>query len=128
MMRAMRKRYFARSLPDIEPQTPSKALRAAATARSMSRGPASETSASTSSLAGLMVLNVSPSSGSTNSPPMNSPYELAMLTIARDSGAGEYGNSLLVMCAPSVDRDVVGAGVVAGCHLLALQEEIVEQA
>src|SRR5664279_5105607 len=51
-----------------------------------------------------------------------------MLTIARDSGAGEYGNSLLVMCAPSVDRDVVGAGVVAGCQLLALLKEIVEQA
>src|SRR5690554_5209276 len=28
----------------------------------------------------------------------------------------------------SVDRDVIGAGVVAGCELLALQEDIVEQA
>src|ERR1017187_6489331 len=51
-----------------------------------------------------------------------------MLTIARDSGAGEYGNSLLVIWAPSVDRDVVGTGVVTGCQLLALLEEIVEQA
>ncbi len=77
-------------------QTLSYALRAAPTARSTSAGPASVTSASTSSVAGLTVLNVRPSVGSTNSPPMNSPYDGWRSTIARDSGAGAYSNVLEV--------------------------------
>ena len=57
----MRNRYFERCAPDIEPHGPSNAARAAATAASTSRGPADVTSASTSSLEGLTVLNTSPS-------------------------------------------------------------------
>ncbi len=51
---------------------------------------ASETSASTSSVAGLTVLNGVPPVDSTNSPPMKRPWLLAMSTTARDSGAGAY--------------------------------------
>jgi hypothetical protein len=46
------------------------------------------TSARTSSVAGLTVLNVRPSTGSTNSPPMKRPYDDLRSRIARDSGAG----------------------------------------
>src|ERR671920_1675517 len=46
-----------------------------------------------------------------------------MSTIERDSGAGAYSKMLI-----SVDAHVVGAGVVAGAELLALQEQVVEQA
>jgi hypothetical protein len=38
-------------------------------------------------VAGLTVLNDPPSAGSTNSPPMNSPYD-GDVDDARDSGAG----------------------------------------
>ena len=88
MMRATRKRYFARSLPGIGPQTSSWARRAARTARSTSAGPAELTSASTSCEEGFSVLKWPPSTGLTNSPSMNSPYEALRLTTARDSGAG----------------------------------------
>jgi hypothetical protein len=81
-----------RSRPDIGPQTLSYAVRAAATARSTSAGPASATSASTSSDAGLIDLKDPPSDGSTNFPSMNSPYDGCRSTIARDSGAGAYSN------------------------------------
>src|SRR4051794_6871204 len=50
-----------------------------------------------------------------------------MSTIDRDSGAGAYSKTLLVM-RKSVHRHVVGAGVVAGAQLLPLQQEVVEQA
>src|SRR4051794_41975468 len=50
-----------------------------------------------------------------------------MSTIDRDSGAGAYSKTLLVM-RESVHRHVVGAGVVAGAQLLPLQQEVVEQA
>ena len=86
--RAIRNRYFALSLPLIGPQTFSNAFRAAFTALSTSAGPASLTSASTSSDAGLTVLKLRPSIVSTNSPPMNSPYDGWRSRIARDSGAG----------------------------------------
>src|SRR3954452_24884243 len=46
-----------------------------------------------------------------------------MSTIERDSGAGAYSNSWVM----SVHAHVVGAGVVAGAELLALQEQVVEQ-
>ena len=64
--------------------------RAACTARSTSSADASATSASTSSVAGETVLNEAPSAGSTNSPPMNRPYDDRMSTTERDSGAGAY--------------------------------------
>ena len=73
MIRAIRNRYLARSRPGIGPQTFSYAARAAADARSTSCAPASATSARTSSEAGLIVLKVPPSVGSTNSPSTNSP-------------------------------------------------------
>src|SRR4051812_49744988 len=47
-----------------------------------------------------------------------------MSTIDRDSGAGAYSNRGLI----SVHAHVVGAAVVAGAELLALQEQVVEQA
>ena len=72
MMRAMRKRYFPRSAPDILDQTRVWARRAAFTARSTSASSASATSASTSSVLGEIVLNALPEP-STNSPLMNSP-------------------------------------------------------
>ena len=73
MTRAMRNKYLARSRPGIADHVVSNACRAALTARSTSCDPAALTSASTSSLAGLTVLNGSPSTGSTNSPLMNNP-------------------------------------------------------
>src|SRR5689334_18181 len=57
-----------------------------------------------------------------------------MSTIARDSGAGAYSKGwagvggAVVMAGPSVDRHVVGAGVVAGAELLPLEQEVVQQA
>jgi hypothetical protein len=63
------------------------------TARSTSAGPASATSASTSSEAGLIDLNEPPSAGSTNLPLMNSPYDGLRSTIDRDSGAGAYSKA-----------------------------------
>ena len=73
MSRAIRKRYFARSRPGMVPHGPSKAALAAATAASTSPGPAAVTSASTSSLDGLTVLNVVPSIESTKRPPTKRP-------------------------------------------------------
>ena len=73
MMRAMRKRYLPRSVPDIRPHTPRYAVRAALTARSTSAALASVMSARTSSVAGLMVLKLVPALPSTNWPPMNRP-------------------------------------------------------
>ena len=63
----MRNRYLPRSAPDIADHGPSNARRAARTASSTSDGPASLTSASGSSSAGLMVLTESPAP-SRNSP------------------------------------------------------------
>ena len=64
------------------------AARAASTARRTSAGPAKATSATTSSVAGLIDGTRVPSTGSTNSPPMNSPYESRSRTWSGDSGAG----------------------------------------
>jgi hypothetical protein len=86
---------LARSRPAIGPQTLSNALLAALTALSMSAGPASLTSASTSSDAGLTVLNGFPSAASTKAPLTKSPYDDLMSTIDRDSGAGAYSNLLM---------------------------------
>jgi hypothetical protein len=72
MIRAIRNRYLARSAPGSADQVP-KARRAAATARSTSSGPATEISASTSSVAGLTVLRTLPSLPLSNSPSMNRP-------------------------------------------------------
>src|SRR4051794_34667719 len=49
-----------------------------------------------------------------------------MSTMERDSGAGAYSKTLVMVC--SVHADVVGGGVVAGAELLPLQEQVVEQA
>ena len=49
-----------------------------------------------------------------------------MSTIDRDSGAGAYSKAGSVIGQST--RHVVGAGVVAGAQLLALQQEVVEQA
>src|SRR3954469_6573956 len=125
--RAIRNRYFARSRPLIGPQTLSNALRAERTALSTSAGPASLTSASTSSDAGETVLNGFPSVASVNWPLMKSPYDDLMSTMARDSGAGAYSN-LLMVNTPSVQREVVGAGVVPGGQLGALHQQVVQQA
>src|SRR4051794_19712768 len=52
-----------------------------------------------------------------------------MSTTARDSGAGAYSNLVVVVAiAASVQGEVVGAGVAAGGELLALHEQVVEQA
>jgi hypothetical protein len=69
----MRKRYLPRSAPLIRDQTRVYAVRAAATAASTSSLLASEISASTSSVAGLTVLNGVPPVAGTNWPPMNRP-------------------------------------------------------
>jgi hypothetical protein len=71
-MRAMRKRYFARSAPGSADHF-SKAFRAAATARSTSASPARAISERTSSEEGLTVLKTLPSAASVNSPSMNRP-------------------------------------------------------
>ncbi len=71
-MRAIRKRYFARSLPGSADHGPN-ASRAAATASATSSGPAWATSASGSSSRGAIVVNSSPERGSTHSPPTKSP-------------------------------------------------------
>ncbi len=92
MIRAIRKRYLARSEPGSADHF-SNALRAALTARSTSSAPARATSESTSSVEGLMVLKTLPSAASVNSPSMNSPYDGAMSTTERDSGAGAYSNA-----------------------------------
>jgi hypothetical protein len=72
-IRAIRNRYLARAAAGIGAQVCSYARRAAVTARSTSAGPASVTSASTSSVAGEMVLKLRPSRPGVNSPSMNSP-------------------------------------------------------
>ena len=69
----MRNRYFDRSSPGSRDQVCSYAFLAAVTARSTSDGPASVTSASTSSVAGEIVLNMRPSAVSVKAPSMNSP-------------------------------------------------------
>ncbi len=96
MIRAIRNRYLARSLPGIRPQTRLWARRAAFTARSTSLSSASATSARTSSVEGLIDLKLRPWP-STNSPPTNRPYDGLMSTIDRDSGAGAYSNTFLAM-------------------------------
>ncbi|CAM5691624.1 hypothetical protein SANTM175S_07061 [Streptomyces antimycoticus] len=72
MMRAMRKRYLARSEPGSADQDVN-ALRAALTARSTSSAPAWATSERTSSEEGERVLKTLPSPASPNSPSMNRP-------------------------------------------------------
>ena len=73
MIRAIRKRYLARSEGASDDQPFSKAPRAACTARSTSCSLACATSASGSSVAGELDRNHSFDFGSTSSPPMKSP-------------------------------------------------------
>ena len=91
----MRKRYLARSEPGSADHV-SNARRAAFTARSTSSVLACATSERTSSEDGETVLKTLPSEASANSPSMNSPYDGAMSTIARDSGAGAYSKTGLM--------------------------------
>src|SRR2546421_6498835 len=93
-MRAMWKRYFARSLGRMRDQLSAYAARAAFTARSTSALPACATSASGSSCAGSIVVYRSLDSGSTNWPPMKSPYRSCRRTTSRDSGAGAYSHAV----------------------------------
>jgi hypothetical protein len=72
-IREIRKRYFARSRPGIEPQLFLNAARAARTALSMSAAVALAICVSGSSVAGLTETNVWPSDAATSLPPMNSP-------------------------------------------------------
>src|SRR3954470_14972103 len=96
MIRAMRNRYLARSEPGSADHF-TKALRAAPTARSTSSAPARATSDRTSSVLGLTVLKTLPSAASVNSPSTKSPYDGAMSTTERDSGAGAYSNAEAMM-------------------------------
>lgn len=72
MIRAIRKRYFARSAPGSADHF-SKAFRAAFTARSTSSALAWATSERTSSEDGETVLKTLPSEAGANSPSMNRP-------------------------------------------------------
>lgn len=72
MIRAIRNRYLARSLPGSADQSV-KAARAAATARSTSSAVPRANSASTCSVAGLTVFSASLPEESTNWPPMKWP-------------------------------------------------------
>jgi hypothetical protein len=72
-MRAIRNRYFARSLPGRLPHRVLCARRAARMALSTSAVVARETSAMTSSVAGLTLLNTPPSAAWTSRPSMNRP-------------------------------------------------------
>ena len=73
MMRAIRKRYFARSDGASSDQPFSKASRAVSTASATSSSPACATSKSGSSVDGEIEANHSPVRGSTSSPPTKSP-------------------------------------------------------
>jgi len=73
MIRAIRKRYLARSEGASDDQPFSNAPRAAPTAAPTSASPAYATSASLSSVAGEIVGSHSFDFGETNSPPMKSP-------------------------------------------------------
>jgi len=90
MIRAMRKRYFARSRPGILPQTFSKARRAVLTEKSTSASPPQAISVSLSSVAGLIVSKYLPVMGATNLPPMNNSWRGAMGMYLESSGAGAY--------------------------------------
>src|SRR5579862_3164121 len=90
-MRAIRKRYFARSEPGSDDQPFANAARAAATASPTSSAVPSPTIASGSSLAGEIVSYLSV--GSTHCPPMKWPYRSRSRTTSRDSGAGSYVQS-----------------------------------
>ena len=70
--RAMRNRYLPRSSPLSAAQR-GWASRAVSTAARRSSSPANATSATGSSVAGLIDGTRTPSAGSRNSPPMNSP-------------------------------------------------------
>ena len=87
-MRAIRKRYFARSEAGSFDQPSVNAARAALTARLTSCWLAWATSASFSSLEGETDGNHSAERGLTNLPPMKSPYRFSSWTISRASGAG----------------------------------------
>src|SRR4051794_6082058 len=131
-MRAIRKRYFARSEPDSAAHGLN-ASRAAATAASTSSGPAWATSASGSSSAGEIVVNHSPDRGSTHSPPTNRPYRSRSVTTLRDSGAGAYVHSEGIGARPPsrLSRSVIGeviAGLVgAGALLADLHQHVIEE-
>src|SRR4051794_12559327 len=71
-----------RSVPGVFPQAPSRAARAASTARSTSASPPIAARASTSPVAGSTTSRTSPDAGSARSPAMNSPCSGATATVA----------------------------------------------
>ena len=79
-IRAIRYRYFARSLPGSRDQTVSYARRAVVTARCTSAFEACATLLIGSSVAGLMTVNVLRGFDGVNSLPMKSPYSDSIRT------------------------------------------------
>src|SRR3954447_3832299 len=129
-MRAIRKRYFARSEPGSDDHPFSNAPRAASTARATSSFVALPTVASVSSVDGEIVSYVS--EGSSHSPPTYSPYRSRSLTTAVDSGAGAYVQSFGTGARSclrwiSVKGEVVGSLVRAGLLLAELHEDVVQE-
>src|SRR5438132_4334354 len=131
---------MARSRPGRTRHERSHARRAACTARSTSSGPASATSASFSSVAGLIVAKYRPDFGSTNSPPTNRPYRGLIATMSLASGAGAYchcpawagrrssrRSNFFANRSSSVDREIVGTLIGPGPLLDELHQHVVQQ-
>src|SRR4051794_23093536 len=123
-MRAIRKRYFARSEGDTALQPFSNASRAAPTARSTSAAVACPTSASGSSVAGEIVAYVC--AGSSHAPPTKCPYRSSIVTISCDSGAGAYSKPT-VGTSSSVTGEVLRVLIAAGLLLADLHQHVVQE-
>src|SRR5476651_1013303 len=113
--------YFARSAGRMGFQYLSNALRAARTARSTSASVPFATSASCSSVAGLIVANVPPPSDARHLPPIKWLYTGAMCA-GVVSIEGAYASAAI-----SILRDVVERTVSARFFFAALHEQIVQQ-
>src|SRR5262245_7003671 len=106
-------RILPRSAPDMRAQGPdSSAVRAAATAASMSSAPASATEVMTDSSAGLTVVNVRPDRASVQSPPIRrrprSGVAVVLMVSSDTYGRIEQPLILLGRVAVRHPRDVVG--------------------
>src|SRR5581483_6784437 len=129
-MRAIRNRYFARSLAGRVDHD-ANASRAAATAFATSASVAWLTSASGASSRGDTVVKCS--AVSSHSPPTYKPYRSRSLTMSVDSGAGAYvqpaGTGLRSpRFATSVIREVILGLVGARALLAELHEDVVDEA
>ncbi len=110
MIRAIRYRYFARSLPGRRDQTESCAWRAAVTARLTSALEARATWESDSSVAGLITSKVARGLLRTHSLLMKRPYSRRMSMWSVDSGAAAYSQGM-----PRFERPhEAGAGRLSG--------------